>query len=235
MKKSEIMKQYPKNLTRRFNDGDIVQNEVNINYVDPNISKGIANHMTITVKNKNTAYPLPFALIPANFDTLNVGVKLNKDTSGAVTDAEITKDFNDVSDMNKAGFVIGGVACDGGNDIGSVSTADKFSYTCASADPARKIKQFLDYLKLNPVRLKNIEIVSSNANAFDTNMMLTYVNPFFKNAEQQIDLSVFYSLYQEATDRVRVDVDGKVELSDLSLLTAVIPANTEMKFIMRFE
>lgn len=229
------MKQYPKNLTRRFNDGDIVQNEVNINYVDPNISKGIANHMTITVKNKNTAYPLPFALIPANFDTLNVSVEITKDTGGAVTGAEITKAFNDVSDMNKAGFVIGGVACDGGNDIGSVSAADKFSYTCASADPSRKIKQFLDYLKLNPVRLKNIEIASSNANAFDTNMMLTYVNPFFKNAEQQIDLSVFYSLYQEATDRVRVDVDGKVELSDLSLLTAVIPANTEMKFIMRFE
>lgn len=229
------MKQYPKNLTRRFTDGDIVQNEVNINYVDPNISKGIANHMTIMVKNKNTAYPLPFALIPANFDTLNVGVKVTQGTDGGITNTEVTKAFNDVSDMNKAGFVIGGVACDGGNDIGNVTDADKFSYTCASADPARKIKQFLDYLKLNPVRLKNIEIVSSNANAFDTNMMLTYVNPFFKNAEQQIDLSVFYSLYQEATDRVRVDVDGKVELSDLSLLTAVIPADTEMKFIMRFE
>lgn len=229
------MKKYPQNLTRRFNDGDIVQNEVNINYVDPNISKGIANHMTIMVKNRNTAYPLPFALIPANFDTLNVGVKIRQSATGEIENTEVIKAFNDVSDMNKAGFVIGGVACDGGNDIGIVEDADNFSYTCASADPSRKIKQFLDYLKLNPVRLKNIEIVSSNANAFDTNMMLTYVNPFFKNAEQQIDLSVFYSLYQEATDRVRVDVDGKVELSDLSLLTAVIPANTEMKFIMRFE
>ena len=229
------MKQYPKNLTRRFNDGDIVQNEVNINYVDPNISKGIANHMTIIVKNKNTAYPLPFALIPANFDTLKITSELITDAEGNVTGVEISKSFNDVGDMNKAGFVISGVACDGGLDIGTVSAADKVSYTCDSADPSRKIKQFLDYLKLNPVRLKNIEIVSSNANAFDTNMMLTYVNPFFKNAEQQIDLSVFYSLYQEATDRVRVDVDGKVELSDLSLLTAVIPADTTMKFIMRFE
>lgn len=229
MQKQEIMKQYPRNISRRFNGGD----EVTLNFADKNISQGIANQMTITVVNKNSAYALPFALIPANFDTLKIGVTTTID-DGTATNV-VTKTYNDVAEMQAAGFTIDGVACDGGDDNGSQSSKGSISYACSSADPARSIKKFLDYIKLNPVRLKNIEIVSSDANAFDTNMMLTYVNPFFKNAEQQIDLSVFHSLYQEATDRIRMDLDGKVELSDLSLLTAVIPASTTMKFILRFE
>lgn len=229
MQKQEIMKQYPRNISRRFNGGD----EVTLNFADKNISQGIANQMTITVVNNNIAYALPFALIPANFDTLKIDVATT--ISEGVATNVVTKTYNDVAEMQAAGFTIDGVACDGGDDNGKQSSKGSISYACFSADPARSIKKFLDYIKLNPVRLKNIEIVSSDVNAFDTNMMLTYVNPFFKNAEQQIDLSVFYSLYQEATDRIRMDLDGKVELSDLSLLTAVIPASTKMKFILRFE
>lgn len=230
MNKGYIMNNYRKNLSRRF-AGQTA--DINLDFADKNIAAGIANQMTITVVNKNSAYPLPFALIPANFDTLSIKASTTEST-GVYTTA-ITKAYNDVTEMNGAGFTISGVACDGGNDNGATSSKDVVSYACSSADPARSIKKFLDYIKLNPVKLKSMEVVSDDNNAFDTSMMLTYVNPFFKNAEQNIDMSVFYSLYQEATDRIRMDFDGKVELSDLSLITAVIPANTTMKFIMRFE
>lgn len=215
--------------THRF-DGS--NESINVNFADKNIAQGIQNHMTIIVQNKNTAYPLPFALIPANFDTLRITAATTEDTGVYTT--TITKAYNDVAEMKKAGFVVEGVSCDGGFDNGEKSGENQISYACTSADPSRSIKKFLDYIKLNPVRLSSMEVVSSDANSFDTNMKLTYVNPFFKNAEQNVDLSVFYSLYQQASDRIRMDFNGQVELNDLSLFIATIQPDTTMKFIMRF-
>lgn len=216
-------------ISRRF---DGTTENVNVNFADKNINQGIMNHMTIIVKNKNTAYPLPFALIPANFDTLRITAETTEDTGVYTT--TITKAYNDVTEMQKAGFIVDGVACDGGYDNGEKSGENQISYACTSADPSRSIKKFLDYIKLNPVRLASMEVVSDDNNSFDTNMKLTYVNPFFKNAEQNIDMSVFFSLYQQASDRIRMEANGIVELNDLSLFIATIPQNTTMKFIMRF-
>ena len=223
------MKQMRRRLSNRF-DGST--ENINVNFADKNINQGIMNHMTIIVKNKNTAYPLPFALIPANFDLLRITAETTEDTGVYTT--TITKAYNDVTEMQKAGFVVDGVACDGGYDNGEKSGENQISYACTSADPSRSIKKFLDYIKLNPVRLSSMEVVSDDNNSFDTNMKLTYVNPFFKNAEQNIDMSVFFSLYQQASDRIRMEANGIVELNDLSLFIATIPANTTMKFIMRF-
>lgn len=218
------MSKYNRNLTNRF-AGQI--NGVDVKFRDPNVSEGIINHMTIIVKN-NASTPLPFAVIPANFDTLRIKNQLVTE-SDTITGVNSIIEYNNCADMQAAGFPIKGVACDGGYDNDS-----DIDYDCCAADPSRTIKQFLNYIKLNPTRLQSMEVVSTDANAFDTNMKLSYVNPFFKNAEQEINLSVFYSLFQQATDRIRMDFDGKVELSDLSLMTAIIPAETEMKFIMRF-
>ena len=219
------MSKYNRNLTNRF-AGQI--NGVDVKFSDPNVSEGIVNHMTISVKN-NANTPLPFAIIPANFDTMRIKTTLTRSASdGPITGVVVDKEYNNCLDMQEAGFVIKGVANDGSYVDSEVD------YECSSADPARSIKQFLNYIRLNPSRLQSMEVVASDANAFDTNMRLTYVNPFFKNAEQEINLSVFYSLYQQATDRIRMEFDGKVELSDLSLMTAIIPANSTMKFVMRF-
>lgn len=212
----------PRRLSNRFAGNN--NSDVQIKYSDKQVSEGIANHMTIIVKNNSEENALPFALIPANFDTLRAVVS----TSQSATSVALVND--DCLEMQKAGFNISGVAFDGSRDD------DKVDYQCQSANPSRTIKSFLRYLKLNPSKLKSIEVVSSNANAFDTNMQLTYCNPFFKNAMQIIDLSTFYSLYQYADDRIRIDFEeDNVELNDLSLLTAVIPANTQMKFILRFK
>ena len=229
MKKSYIMKNINRRLSNRF-DGSA--ESINVNFSDKNIAQGIQNHMTIIVQNLNSVYPLPFALIPANFDTLRISATTTED-SGIYTTA-ITKAYNDVTEMRNAGFTVDGVACDGGLNNGAKTGEDEVSYACSSADPSRSIKKFLDYIKLNPVRLASMEVVSSDNNSFDTNMMLTYVNPFFKNAEQNVDLSVFFSLYQQASDRIRMDFNGQVELNDLSLFTATIQPSTTMKFIMRF-
>lgn len=222
------MNNYRKNLTNRF-AGQI--NGVDVKFSNPSVSEGVANHMTIIVKNNDESNPLPFAIIPANFDTLRIKTTLTKSAgdSGAITGVVVTKEYNNCEDMQAAGFNIKGVANDG-----NYSDETGVDYNCSSADPSRTIKQFLNYIKLNPTRIQSLEVVSSDANAFDTNMSLCYINPFFKNAEQEIDLSVFYSLFQQATDRIRMDFDGKVELSDLSFLRAVIPADTTMKFIFRF-
>lgn len=260
MQKQEIMSKYPRNLTHRFNGGT---EKINIDLSsDKNISAGIANQMTFIVENKKNT-PLPFALIPANFDTLRAVPVIELDTTskGVVDDVAYTDPANpgaglnvsktnlpivdgmgstinlvndNIADMVAAGFPVGGVLFDGEH----LDEKNEVEYKCYSADPARSIKQFLRYLQLNPLRIKNMEIVSEDdidASAFDTTMMLTYVNPFFRNAQQQIDLSTFFNLFQESKNRIRMDFDGQVELSDLSLLTTVIPAGKTMKYIMRFE
>lgn len=214
---------YRRHLTNRFGG-----QEVNVNYADKSVTAGIANHVTISVQNKSETHALPFAIIPANFDTqlLTPIVDIEEEQFDI-----LSRECN-VQEMNAAGYPIGGVAFDGEFE----DEAKNISYACSSADPSQTIKNFLRYLKLNPTKLASIEVVSSNSNAFDTNMQLTYVNPFFKNAMQNIDLSTFYSLYQYAEDRIRIDFnDDNVELNDLSLLMANIPAATTMKFILRFK
>ncbi|MDL2309029.1 hypothetical protein LJC53_05550 [Bacteroidales bacterium OttesenSCG-928-C03] len=185
-----------------------------------NVSEGIANHFTVLIENKLSSRPARIALIPANFDTK------------AVVNGKLA--YNSIDEINKAGYNVEAVLCEGAftNTVNEVVTAD---VAMQAADPARTIRHFLDYIKLNPIKLKNLEIVSDDANMFDTNMVLTFVNPFFKDQEQSIDLSTFYDLYQEATDRIRLDFTGnEVELSDISLLMAVIPPACKGKFIFRF-
>lgn len=182
-----------------------------------NVSEGIANHFTVLVENKNADNPARVALIPANFDTKTI------------VDGKLA--YNSTEEINKAGYAVDAVLCEGEY----TDAAKSVSVAMQAADPSRTIRHFLDYKSLNPIKLKSLEIVSDDANMFDTSLILTFVNPFFKDAEQPIDLSTFYDLYQEATDRIRLDFTGnEVELSDISLLTAVIPAACKGKFIFRF-
>jgi hypothetical protein len=182
-----------------------------------NISAGIAPQFTAVVENKDAANPVRVALIPADFDTKRI------------VDGKLV--YDNVSELVKAGYPVGAVLCEGT----FADAAKSVSVVMAGADPARTIRHFLDHLKLNPSKLRNLEIVSSDANAFDTNMLLTEVNPFTREVEQSIDLSTMYDLYQEAKDRIRIDLEGnEIELSDITLLTATIPPATKMKFIFRF-
>lgn len=198
---------------------------------DKSVDNGIDKTFGFLVYNGNSDKNLSMALIPANFDTERLVATF--DYSGDDPAIVITRTFDNIEALNNAGFNVGGVLSDGETsyEIGG----KEINYACASIDPTRTIKQFLDFIKLNPQRLKHLDIIANDANAFDGNLTVTFCNPFEKERVQDIQLSTFYSKYQYATDRIGIDFEGnELELSDLSLITCVIPADGAMKFIMKF-
>ena len=229
-----IMSRAKRNLSNRA-DGDPTVKAVSDTVVYMNqtakAEAGVANHMTFMVENKSVSQNLAIALVPGGFDCKQVVNTLTKGTSGEVKDIVSRLVDCDPKPLQTAGYNVGAVLHDGTY----TDSATGVNVTMTPGDPTRTIKQFLDYIKMNPTKLKSLEIYSANANALDSSLKLTFVNPFFKNAEQTIDLSTFFDLYQYNQNRIKIDFTGnELELSDVSLLTAVIPANTSMKFIMRF-
>lgn len=225
----KINQQYINRASKRLSnraDGQTDETIVLMNQ-DPNVDKGIDKTFGFTVQNQESSN-LSMALIPANFDTERIVVE-----DGDDDDYVVKRTFDNISALNTAGFNVGGVLADG--SVNATIAGKTVHHTCTSIDPTRTIKQFLDFIKFNPQRLKHLDIISSNANAFDGNLAVTFCNPFDKERVQDIQLSTFYSKYQYATDRIGIDFDGnELELSDLSLLTCVIPASATMKFIMKF-
>lgn len=226
-----IMARASRNLTNRADGDPTVKSTDTVVYMNQTAKAeaGVANHMTFTVENKSNNQNLAIALVPGGFDCKQVVNTLTKGASGEVKDIVSKLVDCDPKPLQKAGYNVGAVLHDGSYSDGNVDVV------MTPGDPTRTIKQFLDYIKMNPTKLKSLEIYSANANALDSSLKLTFVNPFFKNAEQTIDLSTFFDLYQYNQNRIKIDFTGnELELSDVSLLTAVIPANTSMKFIMRF-
>lgn len=199
------------------------------------VNEGVANHMTFTIQNKDNDRNLLVALTRGGFDCNQVitTTELVKGENGTITGVAATSVIKkcDPTPLRNAGFMVGAVLHDGdyrNEELGS-------SVVMTANDPTRTLTSFLDYTEKNPQRMKSLEIISQNADALDSSLKLTFVNPFFKNAEQTIDLSTFFDLYQYSQNRIKIDFSGAdLELSDVSLLTSVVPAGATVKYIMRF-
>lgn len=234
-----IMSRANKSLSNRA-DGANSETVVLMNQ-EARVEKGVANHITINVENDNGSYDLNLALIPAGFDTNEVVNTITKDKADkgqaqidVVTGISSKIVPSNPAELVKAGFNVGAVLHDTGSGYYE-DTDGSVKVKMSSGDPTRTLNEFLRYIKMNPVRLKNLEIYSTSAQALASSLNLTFVNPFFKNAVQSIDLSTFFDLYQYNQNRIKVDFSGnELELSDLTLLTAVIPSKTSVQYIMRF-
>lgn len=199
--------------------------------LDPNVEQGLGKTFGFSVT-ENDGNNVTIALVPANFDTERLVADTQEDAGTYTT--VITRTFDNIDALRKAGFTVGAVLADGRADY----TADDktvVDVTCSSTDPQRTIKEFLDYIKFNPQRLKHIEIITSNANMFQGNLTVTFCNPFYKNRIQTVQMTTFYSRFQYATDRIGIDfADNSLEFSDLLLFTCVIPGSATVQFILSF-
>ena len=200
------------------------------------VNEGVANHFTFTVQNNNIDSNLLLALTRGGFDTreiVNTVTTQKDDGSNAISSVDVASTIIKASPkaLRNAGFMVGAVLDDGTYENGAIGT----NVTMTANDPTRTIQQMLDYIERNPQRMKSLEIISEDSDALDSSMKLTFVNPFFKNAEQTIDLSTFFDLYQYSQNRIKIDFsNANLELSDVCLLTSVIPAKSTVKYIMRF-
>lgn len=106
--------------------------------------------------------------------------------------------------------------------------------TMSAQNSTKKIADMLEYIRTNPVVLKEMTIVSSDKNAFQADMEVVKVNPFKRNPEEVIDLNKFFSKYQFVADRIDVVLDQPLELSDDLLWIVTVPAGASMNFTWRF-
>lgn len=189
---------------------------------DPNVAAGLDKTFGFSVTNNDTAN-LAMALVPANFDTERY----------EINDGAVIKTYDNITAMNNAGINVGAVLCDGETD--ATINGKKIDVVCAPTDPTKTIKQFLDYIKFNPQQLKHMDIISSNTNMWTGTISITFCNPFFKNAVQEVQLNTFFSRFQYQADRLGIDfVKNMLEFSDLLLLTCTIPAGSSVQFILTF-
>lgn len=232
MKKYPIMQRAESVLTNRadgrrprYNRADGANETIILENADPNVDAGIDKFFMFTVTNNSETNNASVALVPANFDTERL----------VIDDGAIVKTYDNIDALNQAGFMVDGVLADGTADYTSTVTGKKVNLTCSANDPTKKIKQFLDYIKFNPQRLKHLDIISSVANNWTTNISVTFCNPFFDNKVQRINMNTFFSRFQYQNDRIGIDFkDSPLEFSDLLLLTYVVPAGATMQFVLTF-
>lgn len=222
------MNKYQKNIMERAsrkltNRADGANETIILQNADPNVDAGVDKFFGVTVTN-NEATPVAMALVPANFDTERL----------VINNGEIVKTYDNVDALRTAGFNVDAVLADG--TVTATVDGKTVSMTCASNDTMRTIKQFLDYIKLNPQRMKHLDIVTSNTNMWAGNMTITFCNPFFKQKESRVQLNTFFSRFQYQSDRLGIDFsDGnQLEFSDLLLWIVNIPASATVQFIMTF-
>lgn len=210
-----------RNLTNRA-DGDTLK--VDFVQGDPCVSDGLGKFFGATVQNLESN-PVAMALFAANFDTERF----------VIDDGAVIRTFDDFTALNTAGYPVGAVLADGETD--ATINGKKVHVISSANDPMRTIKQLVDYVKLNPQKLTKLEIISSTQNMWSTNLMVTFCNPFFKNKETTVQLTTFFSRFQYQPDRVSIDFCGenKLEISDLTLLVATIPAEATVQFLLTFE
>lgn len=199
--------------------------------LDPNVEQGLGKTFGFTVT-ENDGNNVAIALVPANFDTERLVAATTE--SGGVYTTTITRTFDNIDALRAAGFTVGAILADGTANYTSTD-GQKVGVTCSATDPQRTIKEFLDYIKFNPQRLKHIDIITSNSNMFQGNLTVTFCNPFYKNRIQTVQMTTFYSRFQYATDRIGIDfADNSLEFSDLLLFTCVIPGSATVQFILSF-
>lgn len=216
---NQIMKRASRNLSNRADGNETIVLE----NADPNVDQGLGKVFSYTVKSNN-ASNVAIALVPANYDTERL----------VIDDGAIIKTYDNIDKLRAAGYTVGAVLADGIADYTSTD-GTKVDMECASIDPQRTIKEFLDYIKFNPQRLKHLDIITDDNNMFQGVLSVTFCNPFFKNKVQTVQMTTFYSRFQYATDRIGIDfADNSLEFSDLLLLTCVIPAGATVQFIETF-
>lgn len=186
------------------------------------VAAGLGHEFRLLVKNTNASNTIRrVALLPGHYDTTTV--KETK-SSGTITGVSLIK--ADPAVLNAAGYSAYSVADDG--VFGDVD--------CTALDPTNSIRSFLDYLRTNPMALKGIQINASSKSALNSSaLVVTSSSPFQRNATKTINLSSYFSAFQNQDDMIQVDLTGnELELSDITMLFVDVPAGASLNIVLKF-
>lgn len=188
---------------------------------------GLGKTFGFSIKNPSTTDAITVALIPGHYDTTDYKIKT------ASVGGEVIKSYSNPASLAAAGYPCDAVIDDGiralpvGKGTGNIEMS--------AADPKNTIRSFIEYIKTNPMPLKGIRIMASDQEAFDGSITVASSSPFDRGAEKTIQLNDFVSAFQYQVDRISIDLSSdQLELSDITMLFAVIPAASTMKFFLKF-
>lgn len=190
------------------------------------IADGLDDQFTIRVDN-TCEQSKNVALLSGHYDT-DVFVT---ETDGAGESASTVKHCWDPSELQRAGYPVVAVADDGTFPFGN--KAIQFS----TPNSNQSIRSFHNYMRMNPRPLKGLTIIANRgaADAWQTDLTVTASSPFNVPQQKTIHLSDFFSAYQYQDDRISIDfTENELEISDITMLFANIPAGCSLSFIMKF-
>ena len=192
-----------------------------------NVKAGLGKTFGFIVKNPSKTDAVTVALLSGHYDTADYSVV------SATVGGTVKKSYSNPAVLVEAGYPCDAVLDDGLRALPSSKGTGKIEMT--PVDPKHSISSFIQYIKTNPMALKGLRIVASDEEAFDSCITVASSSPFDRGAEKTIQLSDFVSSFQFKNDRITIDLSSdQLELSDITMLFAVIPADTTMKFFLKF-
>lgn len=183
-----------------------------LNLNNEKLKKALGEKFSFQIANAASS-DIVIALLSANYKTSKANV-----TTGAIS-------YNDATEIQNAGFSAVGAVL----DDGTIAT----SVTASAANPNFTIRHFMEFVKHNPLVLKEMTVQASNADFFSQNLTVAYVSPLGDYGRDYIPLSDFFGVNQSSTTKIEIQ-DLNMPIDDTTLMYVKIPAGRTVSFTYKF-
>lgn len=192
-----------------------------------NLSKALSKKFSFRVHNQDTADRV-LAIVPAFYDTEEIAVQVNPDTHATT----VIRRLDSPSEIAKAGYTCHAVADDYTGE--AIPGSPQEDVKCTPINPAFTIRAFRNFVKTNPLTVKDIIIQQEDGDGmYDQTLRVVHASPIEKKGEDFLSLNEFLSEYQNNTKKVSIR-NLNMAIDDTTLLLLPIPAGVKATFTFNF-
>lgn len=140
----------------------------------------------------------------------------------------------DEAKLAAVGHTVDGILKDGQMVPGAAATAEVFGTGLRTGRP---IALLMAFAKQNNLRLIGITVTANDTDAFQTDLLVSRLNPFRKEGEETIDLANYFSPNNLTGKKIECDLinDGlDFSLDNQTVVKALILRNTVVTYTLRF-
>lgn len=211
-----------------------------------NITRNLRFHFQIE---NNSSEDKRIAILPSYFgctgiitnpqiNSLEVITNLVVDESGKINTSTSTLEYltgvtvhstkQVLENMRNAGYSVDAILTDG-------ELCENVTARTINASKTSSIADFQRYIRTNEWHLDTMTIASDNPEAYDCDMEYAQLTPFKQQALNSFETGCHYTVDQENNDKIDIDfAEGEFILNDTLLWIVTIPAETIVKYTLRF-
>ena len=186
-----------------------------------NILEAIGNKFQFKVANADSSDHI-VALIPGHYDVLGMTVTQAGTSPFAVS--AVTPHFHNATNIRAAGWSCDVVADDGDCDN---------SVTCTAILSQFKIRQFLEFLRFNPVTLREMIIQADDDEVFENTLTIASVTPLTDKGKTNLNLADYYDRYQQLSNKIVIP-NLNLPIDDTSIMQMTINDGRTVTFTFKF-